>query len=172
MKRGSGPEKFMKHGHRLGAPYFEKGGIKFAILDLLRDTPRHGYDIIREMEQRSGGLYSPSPGAVYPTLQALEDQDLLTSATQEGKKVYAITQAGLAYLEEHKDRVTHHRERWAAHWGQGPHGEGRADLSETRDVLAEIMAAVRKSAGDPGKMEQIRGVLEHAARKAGEIADR
>lgn len=172
MKRGYGPEKFMRHGHRPGAPYFEKGGIKFAILDLLRDTPRHGYDIIREMEERSGGLYSPSPGAVYPTLQALEDQDLVTSVTEEGKKVYSITDAGLEYLETHQERVSRHRERWAAHWGQGPHGEDRADIGETRDILVRLMAAVRKSAGDPSKMEEIRGVLEQAARKAGEIADR
>lgn len=162
----------MRHGHRPGAPYFEKGGIKFAILDLLKDKPRHGYDIIREMEERSGGLYSPSPGAVYPTLQALEDQDLVASVTDEGKKVYSITEAGLAFLEQHKERVARHRDRWAAHWGPGPHGESGAALSDMRDVLGEVMAAVRRSAGDPGKMDEIRRVLEEAARKAGEIADR
>ena len=68
-----------------------RGGIRFAILGMLKEKPRHGYDIIREMEDSSGGLYSPSPGAIYPTLQALEDQDLVTSVTEEGKKVYSIS---------------------------------------------------------------------------------
>ena len=111
------PERFMHHGHRPGARFFERGGIKFAILELVREKPRHGYEIIREMEERSGGLYSPSPGAVYPTLQALEDQELVSSTTEGGKRVYAVTEAGLSYLETHKEQARGHRERWETHWG-------------------------------------------------------
>ena len=76
----------MRHGYRPGARLFERGGIKFAILEMLKDKPRHGYDIIREMEEQSGGFYSPSPGAVYPTLQALEDQDLVTSTPKGARR--------------------------------------------------------------------------------------
>ena len=90
---------------RHGGGYFGRGGIKFAILELLKEKPRHGYDIIREMEERSGGVYTPSPGVIYPTLQALEDQDYVTSNEQEGKKVYSITDSGSAYLQGHKERM-------------------------------------------------------------------
>jgi DNA-binding PadR family transcriptional regulator len=172
MVTGFGPERFMRHMHGPGARFFERGGIKFAILELLKDKPRHGYEIIREMEEQSGGFYSPSPGAIYPTLQALEDQDLVSATTEEGKKVYSVTEAGLAYLEEHKEQARSHRDRWAANWGPGPHGEGWGAMSEMRDTFADVMRAVRRSAGDPGKLKEIRDVLQEAAKKAWDIARR
>ena len=55
---------------------FEKGDLKYVILDLLKDEPSHGYEVIRKLEERSRGFYSPSPGSVYPTLQLLEDMEL------------------------------------------------------------------------------------------------
>ncbi len=97
--------------------YYGRGNVKFAILELLKEKPRHGYDIIREMEERSGGVYSPSPGVIYPTLQALEDQDYVKSVEQDGKKIYSITESGIPYLQGHQERQGH------AH-GHGRHGEG------------------------------------------------
>ncbi len=105
--------------------YYGRGNVKFAILALLKEQPRHGYDIIREMEQRSGGVYSPSPGVIYPTLQALEDQDYVKAAEQDGKKVYSITEAGLAYLEGHAERHGHGRHGEAR--GASPHGSKQQD---------------------------------------------
>jgi DNA-binding PadR family transcriptional regulator len=176
MGHGFGSERFMRHMHGPKARFFERGGIKFAILELLKDKPRHGYDIIRDMEERSMGFYSPSPGVVYPTLQALEDQDLVTSVADTGKKVYSVTDAGLAYLEQHKEQAAMHRERWAAHWSGGPHAESWSAMRELKDtlgeVMPEVMQAVRKSAGDPAKMKDIRDVLHEAARKIGEISKR
>ena len=145
-----------------GVRSFERGGIKFAILGLLKEKPRHGYDIIREMEERSGGFYSPSPGAVYPTLQALEDGDLVTSASEEGKKVYSLTEAGLAYAEEHKERARRHHDRWEARWGSGPRGENREVMGGIRDILGEIRRAVRAVAGDPAALQQIDAALNEA----------
>jgi len=159
----------------LGGPglrSFERGGIKFAILGMLKDKPRHGYDIIREMEERSGGFYSPSPGAVYPTLQALEDRDLVTSTTEEGKKVYSLTEAGLAFLEEHKERARHHHDRWEAQWGSGPRSENREAMSDIRDTLGEIGRIVRRGAGDPDRLKEIGAVLEEAAARIKDIAKR
>lgn len=99
--------------------YYGRGRVKFVILELLKEKPRHGYDIIREMEERSGGAYSPSPGVIYPTLQALEDQDFVRSAEQDGKKIYSITEAGLAYLEAN---VQHAHAAGAEHGDEDPHG--------------------------------------------------
>jgi DNA-binding PadR family transcriptional regulator len=158
--------------HGPGARFFERGGIKFAVLELLKDKPRHGYDIIRDMEEQSGGFYSPSPGAIYPTLQALEDQDLVTSTVEEGKKVYTITEAGLAYLEEHKERARGHRERWEAHWGPGPRGESWTAFADIRETLGDVTRAVRKTAGDSGKLKEIGQVLEEAAAKIRDIVKR
>ncbi|MBS1792588.1 MAG: PadR family transcriptional regulator [Acidobacteria bacterium] len=76
-----------------------RGDIKYHLLEILKETPRHGYEIISELEKRSGG-YRPSPGSVYPTLQMLEEGGFLTSEQIEGKKVYTITEEGLRLLEE------------------------------------------------------------------------
>lgn len=155
-----------------GRRFFERGGMKFVILSALKEKPRHGYDIIREMEERSGGFYSPSPGAVYPTLQALEDQDLVTSTTQDGKKVYTITETGLAYLEEHKEQAAGHRARWEAHWGSESGAESWRVMAGIRDSLREIGRAVRSSTGDPAKLKEAEQVLEEAAAKIRDILGR
>lgn len=76
-----------------------RGDIKFHLLEILKETPRHGYEIISQLEQQSGG-YRPSPGSVYPTLQMLEEGGYLTGEQIEGKKVYTITEEGLKLLEE------------------------------------------------------------------------
>jgi DNA-binding PadR family transcriptional regulator len=120
--------------------YYGRGNVKFAILALLKEQPRHGYDIIREMETRSGGVYSPSPGVIYPTLQALEDQDYVKSAEQDGKKVYSITEAGLAYLEGHSERHGHSR-----------HGEGRREAHSGAGQAAGAQGAGPGEAGQAGR---------------------
>ncbi len=171
-----GSDKFFKHGHRSGAPFFERGGIKFAILDLLKDRPRHGYDIILEMERRSGGFYSPSPGAVYPTLEALEDQDLVRHTVEEGKKVYSITEAGIAFLEEHRERVARHRARWAGHWGRWeadqPQAESLRSQAAMRELVGRLTQAIREAVADPDKLAEIEQVLEEAVAKIAAIARR
>jgi len=79
--------------------------MKYVILKLLKDKPRHGYEVMKELEDQMHGCYSPSPGTVYPTLQWLEDEGLVAAKDVEGKKVYEITDAGRAFLEEHRDMV-------------------------------------------------------------------
>ncbi|MDA8397614.1 MAG: PadR family transcriptional regulator [Actinomycetota bacterium] len=69
-----------------------------AILTLVGEEPRHGYQIIQELSNRSNGMWQPSPGSIYPTLQALEDEGLLSSENIEGKRVYSLTEAGRGYL--------------------------------------------------------------------------
>ena len=66
---------------------FEKGDLKYVILDLLKDKPSHGYEIIRALEERFHGFYSPSAGSIYPTLQLLEDMGHVKSSEADGKKV-------------------------------------------------------------------------------------
>lgn len=84
---------------------FEAGELRLVILRLLKEQPRHGYDIIKALEERMGGCYTPSAGTVYPTLQMLEDQGLVRSVETEGKRVYHLTPAGEAQLEDRSDEL-------------------------------------------------------------------
>src|SRR5881394_2724796 len=85
--------------------WFGAGDMKYVILKLLKDKPRHGYEVMKELEERLHGCYSPSPGTVYPTLQWLEDEGLVRAKEVDGKKVYEVTDAGSRFLEEHRDVV-------------------------------------------------------------------
>src|SRR5687767_4994103 len=85
---------------------FEQGDLKYVVLRLLDEKPRHGYEIIKELEDRFGGAYSPSPGTVYPTLTMLEDLGYAkVSQDAGGRKVYEITPEGSAYLAENSTTV-------------------------------------------------------------------
>jgi DNA-binding PadR family transcriptional regulator len=85
---------------------FEQGDLRYVVLRLLEEKPRHGYEIIKALEERFGGSYAPSPGVVYPTLQLLEDLGYArVMPGVEGKKTYEITDEGRAYLAENRETV-------------------------------------------------------------------
>ena len=123
---------FFGHG-----PRASRGDVRAAILALLAESPMHGYQIISEITARSGGVWAPSPGSVYPTLQHLEDEDLVTSTTSEGKKVFSLTDAGRAQNEA--------RTSTRAPWEEVGEDVDTA-LIELRDGLAQIAGAVRQIA--------------------------
>jgi DNA-binding PadR family transcriptional regulator len=104
---------------------FGRGDLKYALLDLLQERPKHGYEMIKELESRAGGFYTPSAGAVYPTLQLLEDRGWVSVETTEGKKVYAITDAGRQALKERRDQEAQGPEGGPrGPWGWGDPAEG------------------------------------------------
>ncbi|MEK4563381.1 PadR family transcriptional regulator [Alkalihalobacillus sp. FSL R5-0424] len=86
-----------------GKRVFSRGDLKVVLLMLLNEKPRHGYEIIRGLEELFNGFYSPSPGSIYPLLQWLEEQKYVTFKKEGRKKVFSITSVGTAYLEEHKE---------------------------------------------------------------------
>lgn len=88
-----------------GPRMFGRGDLKYALLGLLEEHPKHGYEMIKDLEDRSGGFYSPSAGAIYPTLQLLEDRSWVSAEMVEGKKVYTITDSGRTALSEYKERA-------------------------------------------------------------------
>ncbi len=102
---GFGPRPWGWAGRRRRRQWFESGDMKYVILKLLQDKPRHGYEVMKELEDRMHGCYTPSPGTVYPTLQWLEDEGLVTGRDAGGKKIYEITDAGRQFLQEHRDVV-------------------------------------------------------------------
>jgi DNA-binding PadR family transcriptional regulator len=108
--RGGGRGDFLRAGRMLG-----DGDLRLIALKLLEEQPRHGYDIIRALEERSSSFYSPSPGVVYPTLTYLEEAGYATSATEGNKKIFSITDEGRTHLAENRVAVEHlldHLERF------------------------------------------------------------
>ena len=142
-----------------------KGDLKYVILGLLRGEPMHGYEIIRRLEQESGGMYSPSPGSIYPTLQMLEDQGDVASEQADGKKVYGITEEGLAFLEKHTVRHDDIFNRFV-NLGERFTGTEMRDLTRSFIRLAQVSfdRAVGES-GDEAKIEVLKEILDRAARE-------
>lgn len=102
---GGGPDGRGGRGER-AERVFGRGDLPLIVLALIEISPRHGYEIIKAIEERCGGAYAPSPGAVYPTLTLLEEQDHVTSCeSASGKKLYTITDLGRAYLDENRAQV-------------------------------------------------------------------
>jgi DNA-binding PadR family transcriptional regulator len=102
--RGTGGDGPMGFSRRRGL--YDSEELKLVLLSLIAEEPRHGYDLIREIETRTGGAYAPSPGIVYPTLTMLQDMGLIAeSGTPGTRKVYAVTEEGKAHLVEHKDEA-------------------------------------------------------------------
>ena len=99
---GRGGRGFSGGAFRVGKMLAD-GDLRVVILALLTDGPRHGYDIIKALEERSHGVYSPSPGVVYPTLTYLEEVGYVSAASEGNKKVYTITDSGRTHLEENRE---------------------------------------------------------------------
>lgn len=151
---------------------FERGDLKYVILDLLREQPRHGYDVIRALEERFRGLYSPSPGSVYPTLQLLEDQGYVSSSQQDGKKVYAVTDEGRRFLEERAATLEGIRARTSAGWGGGARAEQHALMAELRDLAGVLFRhGAHRAIEDREKIHRLRGVVARARTEIEAILD-
>lgn len=87
--------------------------MRLVLLDLLRDGPKHGYEIIRLLEERSSGQYVPSPGTIYPTLQFLEDAHLIASDSEGDRRVYKLTAKGQSKLDNHAEEVAEFWSRYS-----------------------------------------------------------
>jgi DNA-binding PadR family transcriptional regulator len=126
---GFGPG--MRRGRRI-----RRGDVRAAILLLLEEEPRNGYQVMQELETRSGGMWRPSPGSVYPALQLLADEGLVRSESRDGGNVFELTDAGRAHVDEH-------RERFGSPWEQaGAHvPEAHRELG---GLLAQVAVATRQ----------------------------
>jgi len=134
-----------------------RGDIRTAALLLLAEEPRNGYQIMQEVQERSGGMWSPSPGSVYPALAQLEDEGLIRTEEQDGRKLFALTDAGRKLVDERGS------ER-AAPWEQ--QDLDRGELHELASLMREAAGAfvqVMKT-GSPGQMARAREVLNATRR--------
>jgi DNA-binding PadR family transcriptional regulator len=145
-------------GHR----FFGRGDLKYALLELLQERPMHGYEMMKALEERSHGFYTPSAGSIYPTLQMLEDRGLVTVADVEGKKVYSITEEGKAFLNEKKWPGEDFTPPWVHDMGKRWNDpEMQALRSEAVEVMRLFAIAGRASFRDPAKLAQLRTIVEH-----------
>jgi DNA-binding PadR family transcriptional regulator len=139
--------------------FFGAGEVRIAILSLLSEKPRHGYELMKELETRSGGSYRVSAGTMYPALQQLEDEGMIVSATTDGKRVYQLTDLGKQELERERataDNIWRRTSDWSD-WG---------DVGQWMSVVGPFMKtairAMRDGARDPEKRKKIEEILERA----------
>ncbi len=156
---GGGPPPFPGHGpfgwHGRRA---RRGEVRAAILELLEERPMHGYELMRELESRSGGVWRPSPGSIYPTLQMLEDEGLVSGSDVEGRRTFALTDAG---------------RREAAGRADGPPpweevaGEVGEEVAGLREASLQLGAAVMQVArlGSRERMQKALDILKDARRR-------
>jgi DNA-binding PadR family transcriptional regulator len=141
---GGHPHGFGGHGGRA-----RRGDVRTAILRLLAEQPMHGYQIIQELSTRSGGAWSPSAGSVYPTLQQLADEGLVTAQESAGKKVFSLTETGVALVAETADQP--------APWEDAAQGDSGA--AGYREAVGKLMPAVFQ-VGKTGSADQITAAIE------------
>lgn len=172
MHRGFGRGFGRHHGHehhqrRGGGRVFDHGDLRWVVLGLLAEKPRYGYDIIKELEERVGGEYSPSPGVVYPTLTLLEEMGLATISEQTGnRKLYTLTPEGLAQYETNKPLIESIMSRISGSDRRGP------PPTVIRALENLMMAARLRLRGGGMTEDQARAmaaVLDRAAREIEEI---
>jgi DNA-binding PadR family transcriptional regulator len=144
---------------------FDGGELRLVLLKLIEEQPRHGYDLIREIEERSGGAYAPSPGVIYPTLTMLDDMGLVEARAEGTRKAFAITEAGTAELQEKAAEVAALFERLAALGAQRARTSGgpiRRAMGNLRAVLQERLGG---SEVDSDTLHEVAAILDEAVRK-------
>jgi DNA-binding PadR family transcriptional regulator len=155
-------------GRHRGGPFggrgprmFDPGALRLVVLGLIAEEPRHGYDIIKALEAKFQGAYSPSPGAIYPMLQMLEEADLIASIAEGNKRRYSITEHGKAYLQENAEelsRINAQIDELSAEGGEISLGE------EVKDVAKAVFLRLRRGQFTPEQARKAREILRKARR--------
>ena len=166
---GFGGPGFGGHGgppwaRGMRGPKARRGDVRAAILSVLADAPRNGYQVIQEIAERTGGAWKPSPGSIYPTLQQLEDEGLVAQSEDGGRKAYALTDEGRRYVDGHPDEM-------AAPWAAMTESETEGDL---RPMLGQVAAAMWQvmAVGNPEQQAAARdAVVELRKTLYGILAD-
>jgi DNA-binding PadR family transcriptional regulator len=157
-------------GRWRGGRMFEQGDLRYVVLRLLEEKPRHGYEIIKALEERFGCAYAPSPGAVYPTLQLLEDLGYARVVPgEEGKKVYEITDAGRAHLAENQatvDNIFDRISKLVGHFLDEPMAEVHAAF---RNVGKSTYGRATHAVHDEALLKRIAEILARAAKEIDEL---
>ena len=160
------------YGRGEGRERLERGLLRYVILDVLSYEPRHGYELIKQIEERTQGRYMPSPGTLYPTLQYLEDLGFVDASQDEGRKVYRLTTNGSAELEQHAEET---RGFWARFAASGGTDANQYEVSFLRDALDDLSRTVwsslraAMSSADTATIRAVRRAVEQCQNEIRDI---
>ena len=151
---------------------FSGGELRLVLLRLIADEPRHGYELIKAIEEMTGGDYAPSPGIVYPTLTMLEDMGLIAEQkSKESKKIFEATEEGRAHLQENAEEVEELIERLEGHG----HKRRRGERPEIGRAIGNLMTALRNRIANEGWNERLLNevidILDEAAQRIERVKD-
>ena len=165
-----GERRHSRHGG--GRDRARRGDARYILLDALRDGPKHGYEIIKALEERSTGQYIPSPGTVYPTLQYLEDQGFVRSTQEAERRVFQLTEAGSAELAAQAEQVTAFWQRFAEKTVTAASQHEVTFLQDELEHLNRIVWNGLKTPIAQGQAEtirRVRGAIEECQHKVREL---
>jgi DNA-binding PadR family transcriptional regulator len=151
--------------------FFGPGEVRLALLSLLGEAPSHGYELMRRLEERSGGIYRASAGTVYPTLQQLEDEGLVASEVVDGKKMYRLTEQGRGELQRSDEAVRaiwRRARRWEA-WRSAFDPDAAEIRGPAERLVKQAFRAVAGEFGGHQRIERVREILARALRELEEL---
>lgn len=166
-----------RHGHRrrrMWRPmgrFFAPGEVRLALLSLLEERPQHGYELMKQLEERSRGIYRASAGTVYPTLAQLEDEGLVLSESQDGKRIYRLTDAGREAVERSADAIQDiwQRAEQMGDWGEVFDPEVAELVRPAFRLLRTVVKVAARRSNDPEVIDRVREILERARDEIGEL---
>jgi DNA-binding PadR family transcriptional regulator len=139
-------------------PLFEKGTLKYVILDLLKDQPSHGYQIIQALQSRLAGSYKASAGSVYPALRLLENSGYVTSTKRDAKKTYTVTEAGRKFLHENEEYIDRIKGRMRERTEAGRKEEWPVIINRLGQLYVQILQQAHSMG--PEKLARIKTITE------------
>ena len=151
--------------------FFGPGEVRLALLSLLGERPQHGYELMKQLEERSGGMYRASAGTVYPTLAQLQDEGLVASDSEDGKRIYRLTDAGREELEESAETVEDiwQRTEQIGDWGEAFDPEVAELVRPALRLLRTVAKVATRRGDDPEVVDRVREILERAKDEIGEL---
>ena len=154
--------------------FFGPGEVRLALLALLAERPKHGYELMKELEERSGGAYRASAGTVYPTLQQLEDEGLARSEPEDGRRVYRLSAEGEREVEREDDairRIWRRAEEWGD-WGFVGDPDAAEIVRPAMRLLRDAYRVVSRAHSDHDTVARVREILERAREEIRELRPR
>ena len=145
---------------------FRRGELRLVLLHLIAEEPRHGYDLIRQIEELTGGHYAPSPGIVYPTLTLMAEMGLIDEAADDdGKKIYSLTERGTAKLADEKEHIDHILERLDGVSKMGEASDGASIRRAVHNLKSAIRIRLAAEDKDSDKILDVAAIIDEAASK-------
>jgi DNA-binding PadR family transcriptional regulator len=163
---GGGRERgFGRGGERL----FDAGDVRLVVLKLLSEQPSYGYQLIKTMEQRLGGGYTPSAGVIYPTLTMLEEEGLASVSTTDSKKIYTVTAEGNEYLKANQERITELFERLDVAGRGFRRGRAPEIMRAFMNLRGAVAVRLHRESVTPEQIQKITDAINAAAKAIDEL---